>query len=192
MQSDGMFLLPSTFDEYYFNNKGEIYHINYQSYNKGSRDFKYFDYTNDTSRNIKEFVSYFSPLTYNNETLYKCHLTTRNLYYFNEVSPIEYMTIEKLSINVVKRNYQDYLKEISYTEKSIPTIMADEKNKARTKTFHASYDETWNTVTLYCTEDYFNNLGKEGIYELLCSKLGFEKDVSLNINNSQSFPNLGF
>lgn len=93
---------------------------------------------------------------------------------------------------MLKRNYQEYLKEISYNERSIPTITIDEKNKAKTKMIQASYDENWNTVTLYCTEDYFNNFGKDGIYELLCSKLGFEKDVSLNIDNDQSFPNLGF
>ena len=85
----GMFHLTSTFDEYYFNNKGEIYHINYQSYNKNSEDFKYFNYDKDTSRNIEKFVSYFTTSTYDNEDLYKCYLTTKNLYYNDEVSPIE-------------------------------------------------------------------------------------------------------
>lgn len=188
----GMFTLPSTSDEYYFNNKGEIYHIDYQDFNKDSKDFKYFNYDKDSSRNIEKFVSYFNPLTYDNQTLYKCYLTTKNLYYNDEVSPIEDMTVEKLNVNVLKRNYQEYIKEISYNEKSIPTIMSDEKNKTKTKTIHASYDETWNTATLYCTEDYFNKLGKDGIYDVLCSKLGFQKDLSLNIDNDQSFPSLGF
>ncbi len=128
----GMFRLPSTSDEYYFNNKGEIYHINYQDFNKDSKDFKY---DKDSSRNIEKFVSYFNPLTYDNQTLYKCYLTTKNLYY---------------------------------------------------------NDETWNTSTLYCTEDYFNKLGKDGIYDVLCSELGFQKNLSLNIDNDQSFPSLGF
>ena len=172
----GMFHLTSTFDEYYFNNKGEIYHINYQSYNKNSEDFKYFNYDKDTSRNIEKFVSYFTTSTYDNEDLYKCYLTTENLYYNDEVSPNEDMTIEKINVNVLKRNYQEYLKEISYNERSIPTITIDEKNKAKTKMIHASYDETWDTATLYCTEDYFNNLGKDVIYDLLCSKLGFERE----------------
>lgn len=166
----GMFHLTSTFDEYYFNNKGEIYHINYQSYNKNSEDF---DYDKDTSRNIEKFVSYFTPLTYDNEDLYKCYLTTENLYYNAEVSPTEDMTIEKINVNVLKRNYQEYLNEISYVEKSIPTISIDEINKPRTKIIQASYDERWNTVTLYCTKDYFNSLGKKGLYKLLCSKLGY-------------------
>ena len=77
---------------------------------------------------------------------------------------------------MLKRNYQEYLKEISYNERSIPSITIDEKNKAKTKMIHASYDETWDTATLYCTEDYFNNLGKDVIYDLLCSKLGFERE----------------
>ena len=190
--ASGMFHLTSTFDEYYFNNKGEIYHINYQSYNKDSKDFKYFNYDKDTSRNIVNFVSYFTPLTYNNENLYKCYLTTKNLYYNDEVSSIEDMTIEKVNVNVLKRNYQEYLKEISYNERGIPTIPIDEKNKTRIKTIHASYDETWGTITLYCTEDYFNALGKDGIYALLCYKLGFRNISSKENNPYQSFPNLGF
>ena len=169
----GMFILPSTYDEYYFNNKGEIYHINYDTYSRDGKDFKYFNYDKDTSRNIVNFVSYFSPLTYDNEDLYKCYLTTENLYYNDEVSPIEDMTIEKLNVNIIKRNYQEYLNEISYVEKSIPTISVDEINKPRTKIIQASYDERWNTVTLYCTKEYFNSLGKKGLYKLLCSKLGY-------------------
>ena len=61
-------------------------------------------------------------------------------------------------------------------EKSKTDSTIDEKNKAKTKMIHASYDETWDTATLYCTEDYFNNLGKDVIYDLLCSKLGFERE----------------
>lgn len=82
IKAGGMFHLPSTFDEYYFNNKVEIYHIDYRSYNKDSKDFKYFNYDKDTSRNIENFVSYFTPLTHNNENLYKIYLTTKNLFFF--------------------------------------------------------------------------------------------------------------
>lgn len=190
-QAGGMFRLLSTFDECYFNNKGELYHINYS--NKDSKDFKYFNYTKDDSRNIQKFVSYFVPLTYDTEVIYECYLTTDNLFYNDDVKSIDDMTIDKNTFNILKKNYQEYLKEISYNEKNIPTITIDEKNKIKTKRISASYDEYWNTATLYCTEEYLNKLGKDGVYKLLCSKLGYNKEQSLNKNiNSQSYPNLGF